>query len=414
MLDIRQIRRLPEQIQENFDRRGFHISVEKILELDKNKLKLQTELQELRHRKNLMSREAAARKKQGAGLDDLLEDIRSLNDKIDDLDGKLQLKSEQLYGHLIQLPNLLDEDIKADYEVLCQFKHKPIFDFRPVDHIELCRRHQLIDYRTAGSLIGNGHCIYKGAGAKLEWALLNFCLKENQKSGYEMLMFPPIAKEACGFGAGQFPKFKDNVYEIEEKGYFLIPTAETILVNFHQNMIIEKEQLPLKYTAYTPCFRREISKNRNEKGIIRGHSFNKVEMVQFAAEEQSDEAFENILEQAEYLMRQLDLHYRVVKSAADECSAAMARTYDIEVWLPAGEIYKEVSSVSNARTYQARRTNTRYKDDGGKLHYVHTINGSGLATSRLFAAVLEQNQMKNGYIRVPEVLIPWVGTDVIS
>lgn len=413
MLDIRQIRRHPEQIQENFDKRGFRISVEKILELDKNKLKIQTELQELRCRKNLMSREAAVRKKQGAGLDDLLEDIRSLDDKIDDLDGALQLKTEQLDGYLFQLPNLLDGDIKAECEVLRQFKHKQVFDFPPLDHMELCRRHRLIDYRTAGSLMGSGYCIYKGAGAKLEWALLNFCLEENQKSGYEMLMFPPIARESCGFGAGQFPKFRDQVYEIQGTGHFLIPTAETVLVNFHRDAVVDRKQLPLKYTAYTPCFRKEISKDPSEKGIIRGHSFNKVEMVQFAAEEQSDEAFVDTLEQAEYLMRRLGLHYRVVKSAAGECSAAMARTCDIEVWLPAGEIYKEVSSVSNARTYQARRTNTRYKDRNGKLRYVHTVNGSGLATSRLFAAVLEQNQTKNGSIRVPEVLVPWVGTDVI-
>lgn len=413
MLDIEEIRHHPEQVQENFNRRGVDIPVEEILGLDKMRRKLQTELQEMRYRKNLMSKEVASRKKQGLEVDGLLEGIGSLDGRIDDLNGSLQLKAGQLQKVLARFPNLLDDDIEAEQEVLYQFREKPVFDFPPMDHMELCRRHQLIDYQTAGSLMGSGYCIYQGLGAKLEWALLNFCLEENQKAGYEMLLFPPVAGESCGFGAGQFPKFRDEVYEVQGTGQFLLPTAETVLVNLHQNQILEDTKLPLKYTAYTPCFRREISRKSDEKGIIRGHSFNKVEMVQFVSREQSDEAFAGILGQADKLMRQLGLHYRVVKLAASECSAAMARTYDIEVWLPAEQQYKEVSSVSNARTYQARRTNTRYKDRSGRIHYVHTVNGSGLATSRLFAAVLEQNQGKDGSIRIPDVLVGRTGFDVI-
>ena len=261
--------------------------------------------------------------------------------------------------------------------------------------------------------MGGGYWIYRGAGARLEWALLNFCLEENRQAGYEMLMLPPVAREACGFGAGQFPKFSQEVFRIQDSGLFLIPTAETILVNLHRDQMLNGAELPLKYTAYTPCFRKETGKSPKERGMIRGHQFNKVELVQITAEEQSDAAFEQILSQAEHLMRRLNLHYRVVKLAAAECGFGMARTYDIQVWLPAEQVYMEVSSVSNARAYQARRTNTRYKDDFGRIHHVHTLNGSGLATSRLFAAIIEQNQRADGSIAVPEALLPWMGTNIL-
>lgn len=411
MLDIKQIRKHPEQVQKNISKRGLDFSVEKLLALDREKLDLQTQLQEAAHEKNLLSRQVADRKKQGQDATDILESIQAVTQRIDNLDSWLQVKAAHLQELLVQLPNLLDDDILEHNEVLREYKSRPAFDFRLADHIELCRRHRLIDYDTAGSLTGSGYWIYRGMGARLEWALLNFCLQENQRAGYEMVMLPLVARKSCGFGAGQFPKFKDEVYLLQDTDHFLIPTAETLLVNFHQNQILEGDQLPLKYTAYTPCFRRESSKHPDERGLIRGHHFNKVELVQFATEAQADAAFDGIVAQAEQLMQQLDLHYRVVKLSAAECSAAMARTYDIEVWLPAEGVYKEVSSISNARTFQARRSNTRYRDSTGKIQYAHTLNGSGLATSRLFAAILEQNQTPSGGVRIPEVLVPWTGTD---
>lgn len=414
MLDIQRIRKHPEWVQENFDRRGFGICVEQILSLDREKLELQTRLQERKHDKNRLSQEVANQKKHGLKADGLLEAIRSMNAGIVDLEEAWQVKSRQLQDILETLPNLLDQDIPQKREVLYAFRGKPVFPFRLRSHLELCRKHRLVDYETAGNLMGSGYWIYRGLGAKLEWALLNFCLQENHMAGYEMLMLPAVAREQCGFGAGQFPRFKTEVYRIQDEGQFLIPTSETILVNLHRDRILEDGQLPLKYTAYTPCFRKEISKNADEKGIIRGHHFNKVEIVQFVTQRQSDEAFNQILGQAEHLMQRLGLHYQVVKLAARECSFSMARTYDIEVWLPAEQEYKEVSSISNARDYQARRTNTRYRDPAGKIHYAHTLNGSGLATSRLFAAILEQCQDADGNIRIPEALIPWMGTDVIS
>jgi len=413
MLDIRELRKHPEKVQKNFDRRGTESSVEEVLALDRERLRLQTALQELRQEKNLLSRQVAGRKKQGLDADDLLESVGALGERLNSLTGSLEKKRQELEMIFQRLPNLLDDDVGEADEVLYQWKEKPVFAFPLAGHMELCKSCGLIDYETAGSLMGGGYWIYRGAGARLEWALLNFCLEENRQAGYEMLMLPPVAREACGFGAGQFPKFSQEVFRIQDSGLFLIPTAETILVNLHRDQMLNGAELPLKYTAYTPCFRKETGKSPKERGMIRGHQFNKVELVQITAEEQSDAAFEQILSQAEHLMRRLNLHYRVVKLAAAECGFGMARTYDIQVWLPAEQVYMEVSSVSNARAYQARRTNTRYKDDFGRIHHVHTLNGSGLATSRLFAAIIEQNQRADGSIAVPEALLPWMGTNIL-
>lgn len=413
MLDIQEIRKRPQKVQENFNRREVSYSVEEILSLDQEKLRIQTALQELRHEKNLRSGQVAERKKQGLEAERLLASIKTAGEKQERLEQALRLKTEALQRILECLPNLLDEDIGKTDQVIRQWEEKRSFAVPPENHMELCRRHGLIDYETAGRLMGKGYWIYRGAGARLEWALLNFCLEANQKAGYEMLLLPPVAKEACGFGAGQFPKFAHEVFRLQDTALFLIPTAETILVNLYQDQMLGEEELPLKYTACTPCFRRETGKRADERGMIRGHQFNKVELVQIVSEEQSEEAFEQILSQAETLMRQLGLHYRVVKLGAAECSYGMARTYDIQVWLPAEQAYKEVSSVSNARAFQARRTNTRYKGRDGKIHFVHMANGSGLATSRLFAAIVEQYQNRDGSIRIPEVLVPWMGTDVL-
>lgn len=413
MLDIRDLRRQPEQIQENFARRGLTVSVEEILRLDQQKLKLQTELEQMRCEKNRLSKEVAARKKDGRSAEDLLEQIGAMRTRLEDLTAAVERKAEELENWLERLPNLVDDDVSETNEVVCTFGIPPSFTFSPLDHIELCHRHGLVDYETAGSVAGSGYWIYRGAGARLEWALLNFCLAENQKAGYEMLMLPPLAKEICGFGAGQFPRFAGEVYSIAGSDLFLLPTAETVLVNLHRGQVLDGERLPLKYTAYTPCFRREGSRRVQERGMLRGHQFNKVELVQFAAQEWSGEAFAQILSQAQHLLEQLELHYRVVKLSAGECGFSMAKTCDLEVWLPAERTYLEVSSVSNARTFQSRRTNTRYRDSSGKCRYVHTLNGSGLATSRLFAALLEQNQTADGRIRIPQALIPWMGTEWI-
>lgn len=418
MLDIQDIRKQPEKVQAALDKRKFEFDAADFLKMDAEKLQIQTQLETFKHQKNVLSKKIAALKKQKQDAKQLIVQVKKISEQIAKLEKQFIKKQDALWEILMRLPNLPDADVAAGGEeanqVLYTWKEKPVMDFPMFSHSELTEKYQLVDYQSGTDLIGNGFWIYRGLGAKLEWALLNYCLNENQKAGYEMVMLPPIAANICGFGAGQFPKFADEVYTIEDTKQFLIPTAETLLVNLHCNDLLNVEALPLKYTAYTPCFRKEVTKNPKEKGIIRGHQFNKVEMVQFAAQEQSEQAFANLLAQAEHLMQSLDLHYRVVKLAAKECSASMARTYDIEVWLPAEQMYKEVSSISNARTYQARRMNTRYRDGDGQIRYVHTLNGSGLATSRLFAAILEQNQQRDGSIQIPKVLIPFVGVDKIG
>ncbi|MGD9761883.1 MAG: serine--tRNA ligase, partial [Candidatus Izemoplasmatales bacterium] len=280
------------------------------------------------------------------------------------------------------------------------------------DHVELATSLGLIDYERAAKISGRGTWIYTNLGARLEWALLNFFIDEHLKDGYEFLLVPHLLNYESGQTAGQFPKFKDDVFWLEGESprKFLLPTAETALVNIHRNEILDLKALPRKYFSYSPCYRREAGSYRSEeRGMIRGYQFNKVEMVQYTTPDDSDDAFLELMIKAETLMKKLGLHYQVSKLAAGDVSFAMARTFDIEVWLPSIKIYKEVSSVSNSRSFQARRGMIRYRNEEGKVDYVHTLNGSGLATSRLLPAILEQFQTVEGNVIVPEVLVPYMG-----
>ena len=281
------------------------------------------------------------------------------------------------------------------------------------DHVELATSLGLVDYDRAAKIAGRGAWIYTNLGAQLEWALLNYFITTHLKDGYTFILPPHLLNEASGFGAGQFPKFREDVFWLEgmEPKRFLLPTAETALVNIYRDEIMKEEDLPKKLFAYTPCYRREAGSYRTEeRGMIRGYQFDKVEMVQYTKPEDSDAAFEELVAKAEGLVKGLGLHYQVSKLAAGDISHSMARTYDIEVYLPSMGIYKEVSSASNARDYQARRTMCRYRDNAtGKTRYVHTLNASGLATSRIFPALLEQFQQADGSVVIPEVLRPWMG-----
>ena len=281
------------------------------------------------------------------------------------------------------------------------------------DHVELAESLGLIDYERAAKISGRGAWIYTNLGAQLEWALVNYFIQTHLKDGYNFVLPPHLLNEDSGYGAGQFPKFKEDVFWLEglEPKRFLLPTAETALVNIYRNEILKESDLPKKFFAYTPCYRREAGSYRSEeRGMIRGYQFNKVEMVQYTKPEDSDKAFEELVGKAEALVAGLGLHYQVSKLAAGDISHAMARTYDIEVYLPSLDIYKEVSSASNARDYQARRTMCRFRDaTTGKTRYVHTLNASGLATSRIFPALLEQNQQADGSVIIPEVLQSFMG-----
>ena len=420
MLDLRKIQENKEKIKELLLRKGFDADFDTILALDVDRRAVIGEVEVLKAERNKVSAQIPALKKAGEPVDHIFAQMRELGDKISELDEKAKNLEEQVFDLLCRIPNVPDEDLvageKEANEVIKVVGEKPVFDFKMQNHVDLCTKLGIIDYARGTKLSGGGYWLYRGDGARLEWALLNFFISEHLKDGYEFILPPHQLGYNCGFGAGQFPKFSDEVYwldcdEDRKKNRFMLPTAETALVNMYAGEIVDEAKLPMKFFAYTPCYRKEAGSYRaEERGMIRGHQFNKVEMVQYAHPEHSMQAFNELVDKAASLIEKLGLHFRVSKLAAGDCSASMARTYDIEVWIPSMGIYKEVSSVSNANDYQARRNNTKYRDSKtGKPAFLHTLNGSGLATSRVFPALIEQYQNADGSVNVPEVLQPFMG-----
>ncbi|MGD9964471.1 MAG: serine--tRNA ligase, partial [Candidatus Izemoplasmatales bacterium] len=366
--------------------------------------------------RNKLSKSIGEYKREKKDTTELFKEIDKIKDSVTQDEALLESINTEINQFLLKLPNLPDEDLlsgdKENNVVVSVNKDQPVFDFEIKDHVELATSLGLIDYERAAKISGRGTWIYTNLGARLEWALINFFIDEHLKDGYEFLMVPHILNYESGLTAGQFPKFEDDVFWLKDESprKFLLPTAETALINMHRNEILDLKDLPRKYFSYTPCYRKEAGSYRSEeRGMIRGYQFNKVEMVQFANPDDSDDAFLELMVKAESLMKKLGLHYQVSKLAAGDVSFAMARTFDIEVWLPSIKIYKEVSSVSNSRSFQARRGMIRFRNEEGKVEYVHTLNGSGLATSRLLPAILEQNQQKDGSVKIPEVLVPYLG-----
>ncbi|MBQ9103469.1 MAG: serine--tRNA ligase [Clostridia bacterium] len=424
MLDLKRIQENKEKVKELLLRKGYEADFDTILELDIERKKIISEVEQYKAKRNKVSAEIPKLKKEGKPVDGIFQDMRELGDKIAECDEKAKSCEKQIFDLLSVMPNIPDEDLlageKENNAVIREVGKKPEFDFEMKNHVDLCTNLGIIDYQRGTKLSGGGYWLYRGDGARLEWALLNFFITEHLKDGYEFILPPHQLGYNCGFGAGQFPKFSDEVYwldcdEDRTKNRFMLPTAETALVNMYAGEIIDESKLPMKFFAYTPCYRKEAGSYRaEERGMIRGHQFNKVEMVQYAHPEKSMEAFNELVDKAASLIEKLGLHFRVSKLAAGDCSASMARTYDIEVWIPSMGIYKEVSSVSNANDYQARRNNTKYRDSKtGKPAYLHTLNGSGLATSRVFPAIIEQYQNADGSIRVPDVLVPFMGGQTV-
>ncbi len=424
MLDLRKIQDNKEKIAELLSRKGFVADFDTVLSLDKERRALVGEVEQLKAQKNKVSAQIPQLKKQGLPVDEIFNEMRTLGDKIAESDAKIKELEDKVFDLLSRMPNIPDEDLlageKENNKVIKEVGKKPEFSFPMQNHVDLCTKLGIIDYQRGTKLSGGGYWLYRGEGARLEWALLNFFISEHLKDGYEFILPPHQLGYNCGFGAGQFPKFSDEVYwldvdEDRKKNRFMLPTAETALVNMYAGEIIDEAKLPMKFFAYTPCYRKEAGSYRaEERGMIRGHQFNKVEMVQYAHPERSMEAFNELVDKAASLIEKLGLHFRISKLAAGDCSASMARTYDIEVWIPSMGIYKEVSSVSNANDYQARRNNTKYRDSKtGKPAFLHTLNGSGLATSRVFPAIIEQYQNEDGSITIPEVLRPFMGGQTV-
>ncbi len=426
MLDIKYIKENTEECIQRLANKGKDArdEIARILDLDTKRRSMISENEAHKAEQNKVSKSIPQLKKEGKDVAPIFAQMKELSETIKNNDEKLKAVELEYTNLMLSLPNLPDMDLrpggKENNEPLKYFGEPHKFDFEPKNHVDLCTDLGLIDYKRGTKLSGNGFWIYRGMGARLEWALLNYFVDTHIGDGYELVLVPHMLGYECGLTAGQFPKFADDVYWLEtaedERRRFMLPTAETALVALHRDEILTEADLPRKYISYTPCFRREAGSYRaDERGMVRGHQFNKVEMVQYTKPEDSDDAFAELVGKAEALVSGLGFHFRTVKLAAEDCSASMARTYDIVIHIPSMDGYKEVSSVSNARDYQARRGQMRFKREStGKIEYVHTLNGSGLATSRILPAIVEQNQQADGSVIVPEVLRKYLGCDVIK
>ena len=421
MLDIKLIRENPEIIKKrlSFKEADCSKEIDRIVELDGQRRELIARTEALKAEQNKVSKQIPALKKAGKDTAPIFAQMNELKENIKKIDNDLKLVEEEYHNLMLVLPNLPDEDLKPggkeNNEPIRYFGEPHSFDFEPQHHVDLCTNLGLVDYERGTKLAGSGFWMYTGMGARLEWALLNYFIDTHIADGYELILPPHMLVYECGLTAGQFPKFADEVYKIEnptdDRVHYMLPTAEAALASVYRDEILTEADLPKKFIAYTPCFRREAGSYRSdERGMVRGHQFNKVEMFQYTMPEDSDAAFDELVAKAERLVSGLGFHFRTVKLAAGDCSASMARTYDIEIQIPSMDGYKEVSSVSNARDYQARRGNIRVRREStGKTEFVHTLNGSGLATSRIMPALVEQNQLKDGSVVVPEVLRKYLG-----
>ena len=434
MIDIKRIKENPDAIKAGMKAKEVDCdaTIDRILELDVQVRGLKTHTETKTAEKNKLAKENGKLFGQKKGAEKKGEDTSALeaqikanmdasvkiDEEIAEDKQKLKALDDELTTCMLSLPNMPDPDLlpggKENNQPLRYIGEKHSFDFEPKHHVDLCQNLGLIDYERGVKLAGAGNWIYTNLGARLEWALLNYFIDCHIADGYEMILPPHMLEYQCGLTAGQFPKFADEVYKIanptDDRVHYMLPTAEAALASIYRDEILTEADLPKKFFAYTPCFRREAGSHRaDERGMVRGHQFNKVEMFQYTTPEGSDEAFEELVHKAEKLVSGLGLHFRTVKLAAGDCSASMARTYDIEILIPSMNGYKEVSSVSNARDYQARRGNIRFRRADGKIEYVHTLNGSGLATSRIFPAIVEQNQRADGSVVIPEALRKYMG-----
>jgi seryl-tRNA synthetase len=403
MLDIKRIRENTEEVKLALLKKmdPEDLDLESIIVLDDKRKVLTAELEEMLAYRNKVSKTKPT--------PEIIAEVKELGPKITSKKEELEKVEAELLDKLGALPNTPADDVvaggKENNEVTYTFSTKPEFTFEPKDHVELATSLGLIDYERATKMSGAGFWCYTGLGALIEWALLSYFIDFHTKNGYRFMIPPFLLSEKSAYTSGHLPKFRDELFWTQD-GTCLNATSEMMMGNYHREEILRGEDLPYKYCAYSACFRREAGSYRQEeRGMIRGHQFNKVEMFIFCRPEESWAMFDEITANAQKLVEGLGLHYQLSKLAAQDCSAAMAKTYDVEVWIPSMNIYKEVSSISNALDYQARRGDTRFKDKTATAtEFVHTLNASGLATSRLLPAILEQFQQADGSVIIPEVL----------
>jgi seryl-tRNA synthetase len=424
MLDIKLIRNEPERVRAALSKRMDYVDLDRILSLDGECRQLAVREEDLRAIRNRLSEQYAAARAKNEPETALRTRVAEVNAELDEIRPLLADKQQLLKALLSSLPNLLHNDVpaggkEANIVVSTHGSKPPLFE-GALDHVALSERLGLVDYQRGSKLGGSGFWAYVGQGAALEWALLNYFCKFHHSRGYRFVLPPHLLTPENGVAAGQFPKFYDDVFHIHsaegDRPRFLLPTAETALLNLYRDEIIDRTQLPIKLFSYTPCYRREAGGARSdERGTIRGHQFNKVEMFHFVEPEHWQASLNELLETAQRIVSELGLHFRTTLLAARDTSSSMSKTYDVEVWLPSINAYKEVSSVSWASDFQARRAKIRFKPTQASApQLLHTLNGSGLATSRLLPALLEQRQRPDGSVCVPEPLRDWLQCDVLS
>lgn len=418
MLDIKLIRKDKDQIEKKLRTKDHSVSLDKIMQLDQEIREGKTKVETLKASRNETSKQIGEFKRQGKDISEITSKMTSQAEEIHALDQKVMELEKQFQDEMAILPNIPLDEIKVsddpkDNVCVKEWGTKPTFNFPFKNHVELNEKLNIFDFKRGAKLTGAGWPTYRGLGARLEWALLQYMISIHIKNGFEQWILPVVVKPETLYSSGQLPKFANQQFVVkhETEEFYMIPTAEIPLNGLHTDEILTVEDLPLKYIAYTPCFRREAgAAGSQERGLIRTHQFNKVEMFCFTLPEDSPKVFEEMLKSAEEILQGLKMHYRNMLLVTGDMSWAGAKTIDLEVWLPGQNRYYEVSSVTNCTDYQGRRSNTRFrrsKDE--KPEFVHTLNGSGLATSRLMVGLLENNQQPDGSVIIPEVLRPYLG-----
>lgn len=422
MLDIKLLRQKPDWAKVKLAARGVKAEkIDEVLALDEQRRTIIQETEGLKAKRNTVSDEIAKAKREKVDASEQIKAMREVGQQVGKLDGQLKQVSEQIKQILERLPNFPADDVpmslnEDDSREEYKWGTIPNFDFKPKAHFEIGEDLGILDFERAAKVSGARFVYYIGAGARLERAVYNFFLDEHYKEGYTEMITPYLVNDDSMYGTGQFPKFTEDVYSItnDNQNMTLIPTAEVPLVNFHRGEIIDAAKLPESFTALSPAFRSEAgSAGRDTRGLIRMHQFNKVEMVKFCKPEDSWHELDNLVHDAEDLLQKLGLAYHVITLASGDASFTSAKTNDLEVWLPAQDRYREISSCSNCTDFQARRAGIKYRDDHGKPQFVHTLNGSGLAVGRAVAAILENYQNADGSVTIPEVLVPYMGGQTV-
>lgn len=422
MLDIKLIREDAEGVEAKLKTKEPSVDLKPIVALDEAIRKIKFRVEELKSERNQASEKIGLMKRNKEDASAIMEAVKSLGDEIKALDEELASKEAAFSDLMSRLPNLPMDGIKVsldpkDNVIVKEVGKKPEFSFPFKNHLELSDLHNLFDFKRGAKISGSGWPVYRGKGARLEWALLNYMIDTHLKNGFEQVIAPILVKRETAFWSGQLPKFEEQQFKLNDGDYdlFVIPTAEVPLNGFHAEEILSEEELPIKYISYTPCFRREAgAAGKGERGLIRTHQFNKVEMFAFTTPGTSEKVFDEMMASAEEILQGLGLHYRNALLVTGDMSFGSQKTIDIEVWLPGQDRYYEVSSVSNCSDFQARRSSSRYRTQDGKLAFVHTLNGSGLATSRLMVALLENNQQEDGSILIPKALHKYTGFEKIA